>query len=195
LVTASQSEEEMMKAKPFLSITGAIFLVLAIAGGSASLAAASPDASVTTTSLGKIVVDGKGMSAYFFDRDTANSGSSACAGQCAVIWPAITSTSEVPVVSGITGKVGTIGSTHQITINGRPIYTYLYDTALGSTNGQGVSNVWYVVSPAGNEMKSLTPGKVLKAAKTPKPKKPAKHAKLVKPKKSASPAPYSKGNY
>lgn len=115
------------------------------------------DLTVATTPLGQIVVDGKGMTAYFFDKDTANSGASACTGQCQAIWPAITSSSTTPTVSGVTGTVGTIATgdgSNQVTINGRPIYTYAYDTAPGDTNGQGVSGIWYVISPAGDEIKS-----------------------------------------
>jgi predicted lipoprotein with Yx(FWY)xxD motif len=108
--------------------------------------------------LGKVVVDGKGMTAYFYDRDTANSGVSACTGGCASTWPAITTTSAAPTVVGITGKVGIIASSKQITINGRPIYTYLYDTAPGATVGQGVGGIWYVISPTGVEIKSSHSG-------------------------------------
>lgn len=120
------------------------------------------DAGVATTALGKIVVDGKGMTAYFFDKDIANSGKSACTGQCAAIWPAITSKSATPSVTGVTGNVGTItgvAGDKQVTINGRPIYTYADDTAPGDTNGQGVSGIWYIVSPSGAEIRSVPKGR------------------------------------
>lgn len=116
---------------------------------------ATTEVAVATSSLGDIVVDGKGMTAYFFDKDTANSGSSACTGQCADLWPAIESASTTPVVDGITGEVGTITGTdggNQVTINGRPIYTYSPDAAAGDVTGQGFGGVWWVVSPAGEEI-------------------------------------------
>ncbi len=97
------------------------------------------------------------MTAYFFDKDKAGSGTSACTGQCAALWPAITAASGTPSVTGITGTVGTITGVaggKQITINGRPIYTYAKDTAPGETKGQGVNGVWYVISPAGDELKT-----------------------------------------
>jgi predicted lipoprotein with Yx(FWY)xxD motif len=115
------------------------------------------DAAVATTSLGAVVVDGKGMTAYYYDNDTANSGASSCTGECAGLWPAIESSSTTPQVSGITGTVATITGVdggNQITINGRPIYTFANDKAAGDVNGQGVLGVWYVVSPAGDEMKT-----------------------------------------
>lgn len=119
---------------------------------------AASDAAVATSSLGDIVVDGKGMAVYFFDKDTAGSGTSACTGPCADLWPAVESASTTPVVDGVTGEIATITGTdggNQITINGHPIYTYTPDTAAGDVTGQGFGGVWWVVSPAGEEI--MTP--------------------------------------
>jgi predicted lipoprotein with Yx(FWY)xxD motif len=115
----------------------------------------SVDANVASSSLGSIIVDAKGLTAYYFDNDVANSGASACTGGCASAWPPILSKAATPVVSGITGKVGTIpsGTGFQITVNGRPLYTYAGDAAPGDTTGQGSGKVWYVVSPSGDEIK------------------------------------------
>jgi predicted lipoprotein with Yx(FWY)xxD motif len=149
-----------VKKSLLLAVAGsALALVLAGCGGSddspAKTPAAGLDAATMDSSLGTIVVDGKGMTAYFFDKDTAGSGKSACTGQCAEEWAAITSTSDTPKVDGITGEVATITGTdgaRQITIEGRPIYTYADDEAAGDTKGQGVGGIWYVVSPAGKEI-------------------------------------------
>ncbi len=166
-----------MKTRLTLTLAGAAFAALALTGcsttagtspgaygsSSASSAPSAPataagtDAAVATSALGTIVVDGKGKTAYFFDKDTANSGSSACSGQCAATWPAITSTSSTPAVTGITGTVATITGVaggKQITINGRPIYTFANDTAPGDTKGQGVGGIWHVVSPSGDVIKT-----------------------------------------
>lgn len=133
-------------------------LVLALFASTPHAEATSVVLKVGTSSLGKIVVNGKGMSAYFFDLDKANSGVSACTGQCAANWPAITTTTTKPKVAGFKGKVGTIAikGGRQVTINGRPIYTFAFDTAPGQVKGQGSQGVWYVISPAGKEMKVLT---------------------------------------
>jgi predicted lipoprotein with Yx(FWY)xxD motif len=117
----------------------------------------SGDAAVASTSLGQIVVDGKGMTAYYYDPDVANSGTSTCTGQCAALWPAIESSSTTPTVDGVTGTVATIKGTdggNQLTINGRPIYTFANDKAAGDVNGQGLMGIWWVVSPAGDEIKT-----------------------------------------
>ena len=36
-----------------------------------------------------VMVDAKGMTVYTFDKDTADSGKSACTGKCADNWPAV----------------------------------------------------------------------------------------------------------
>lgn len=155
-----------------ITIAGSALAIAALAGcsspttttpstGSSSGATAAPasstEAKTATTSLGQIIVDGTGKTAYFFDKDTANSGTSACTGGCASLWPAIESATTTPVVTGITGTVGTIVGTNggnQVTINGRPIYTYTPDAAAGDVTGQGFGGVWWVVSPAGDEVKT-----------------------------------------
>jgi predicted lipoprotein with Yx(FWY)xxD motif len=53
-------------------------------GIAVALAQTAP-AKTADTSKGKALVDGKGMTLYIFDRDTA--GKSNCNGQCATNWP------------------------------------------------------------------------------------------------------------
>ncbi|MFZ6992696.1 hypothetical protein ACO0E1_12455 [Curtobacterium sp. RRHDQ66] len=109
-----------------------------------------------STSLGTIVVDGTGMTAYLYDEDVKGSGKSACSGGCAAAWPAIESDTAKPAVSGVTGEVGTITGVDgklQVTVDGRPIYTYAADAKPGDVTGQGVGGVWYVVNPDGTEQK------------------------------------------
>ena len=111
-------------------------------------------AALTTadSSLGEIVVDGEGMTVYMFDNDTQGADASVCEGECATNWPAVTTDSENPEVEGVTGDVGTIegvdGST-QVTLNGWPLYYFVGDEAAGDTNGQGVNQVWWVLTSDG----------------------------------------------
>ena len=123
-----------------------------------SALAADVVAKVGNTSLGKVVVNNKGMSIYVFDLDKVGSGASACTGQCSLTWPPVTSTTAKPVVSGIKGVIGTItlkSGRKQVTVNGRPIYTFRLDRAVADTMGQGSQGIWYVLSPTGTEMKTL----------------------------------------
>lgn len=138
-----------------------VFLPLLVTATLASVTgafAADVVAKVGPSSLGKIVVNGKGMSAYYFDMDKAHSGVSVCSGICSANWPAILAGSAIPHVAGIKGVVGTIslkGGKHQVTINGRPIYTFAFDKSPGQIKGQGAQGVWYVVAPTGKEIKVL----------------------------------------
>jgi predicted lipoprotein with Yx(FWY)xxD motif len=125
---------------------------------SASSSASSATALKTaSTSLGTVLVDGKGLTVYVFDKDTANSGMSACAGQCIAQWPAVVADSSTPKVDGVTGKVGTITGTDgklQVTVNGLPLYTFAGDSSAGDVTGQGVGGIWWAVGADGNKISS-----------------------------------------
>ena len=124
-------------------------------GAAPATASAPADLATADSSLGTIVVDGTGMTAYYFTKDTKDSGVSACSGDCATAWPAIESASDTPTVDGVTGTVGVIPAAdggHQITINGLPIYTFAKDAAAGDVNGQGVGGVWWVIAPDGTQI-------------------------------------------
>ena len=41
----------------------------------------------------------------------------------------------------------------QVTYNGHPLYYFSGDQAPGDTNGQGIGDIWFVVSPAGDAIK------------------------------------------
>jgi predicted lipoprotein with Yx(FWY)xxD motif len=125
----------------------------ATTGGGTALSTADSD-------LGPIVVDSSGRTVYVFDKDTSGSGSSACSGGCAQVWPAVTAESDTPSVEGVSGKVGTIArddGTKQVTLDGLPLYTYAEDSAAGDVTGQGVQGVWWVVAPDGTKIAGQSP--------------------------------------
>ncbi|ARU51521.1 putative lipoprotein with Yx(FWY)xxD motif [Cellulosimicrobium cellulans] len=121
---------------------------------------AGPVLGTADSSLGTIVVDGQGMTVYYYDKDTKGSGTSACEGECAAAWPAVHAASADPEVDGVTAEVGTITGVDgelQVTVDGRPVYTYAADQAPGDVSGQGVNGVWYVVAPDGTEIMDAAP--------------------------------------
>jgi predicted lipoprotein with Yx(FWY)xxD motif len=156
------------------ALAGASLVIVAFAGcapaetGSAppaeTTASTSPTASDTPAEpalataespLGPIVVNQDGMSVYVFDKDTPNSGTSVCEGDCLVKWPAVTVTDDSPQVDGVTGTVDTITRSDgslQVTLNGWPLYLYAGDMAGGDVTGQAVGGVWWVVSPGGDKI-------------------------------------------
>jgi predicted lipoprotein with Yx(FWY)xxD motif len=132
-------------------------------GGSASSSGSSSSSSggasasnaVLSTAgsgLGKIVVNSDGRTVYVFDKDSPGSGKSACTGDCAAKWPAVTATTDTPAVDGVTGKVGTItrdDGTKQVTLGGMPLYLFAGDSQAGDVTGQAVGGFWWVVGPDG----------------------------------------------
>jgi predicted lipoprotein with Yx(FWY)xxD motif len=127
------------------------------APGATTTAAADVELKTASSTAGQIVVDAEGKSVYFFTKDVKDSGTSACKDACVAAWPAVTTNSDAPKVDGVTGAIGTINAadgSKQITINGMPIYYFAKDKAPGDILGQGVMNVWYLVSPTGDMIKS-----------------------------------------
>jgi predicted lipoprotein with Yx(FWY)xxD motif len=105
--------------------------------------------------LGSILVDGKGMTLYLFTNDTPNTSS--CYDKCATFWPPLLTSGNAVGGTGVdASKFGTTtrkdGST-QVTYNSWPLYYFAKDKQPGDVTGQGVTNNWYVVSPAGDAMK------------------------------------------
>ena len=120
---------------------------------SSAPAAAEADLKVADSKAGQIVVDGKGMSVYYYTKDVKDSGTSTCTGGCLDAWPPVLATADTPTVDGVTGTVGTIATPDgkkQLTVNGMPVYYYAKDLAPGDITGQGVGGVWYLVAPSGD---------------------------------------------
>ena len=149
LSACSAAKSTSQPAAGALASTAPAYNAPAATKGTAS-AAVSLD--TATTSLGMIVVDGKGMTVYEYGKDVQGSGASTCTGQCATNWPAVPGGTSAPTLKGVTGTVATIKGVdgkQQLTLNGWPLYYYVGDTAAGQTSGQGVGNIWWVLSPAG----------------------------------------------
>lgn len=124
-------------------------------GDASDPAATGADLMVADTSLGEVVVDGEGMTLYMFDKDTQGGDSSACTGACLQNWPPLIASGDEPMGEGVTGELGTIETADgdmQVTLNGWPLYYFAGDSAEGDVNGQGVQDVWWVLSPAGERM-------------------------------------------
>lgn len=103
------------------------------------------------TGLGTVLVDGNGFALYAFMQDGA--GTSNCSGDCAAFWPPLATTGPAEAGEGVdAGLLGTLtrdDGSQQVTYNGMPLYRYSEDNAAGDTTGQGFSNAWYLVTPAG----------------------------------------------
>jgi len=98
--------------------------------------------------VGSYLTDIKGMTLYFFKKDAP--GKSACEGECVAKWP-VYFVETVAAKDGLdAGSFGTItrgDGKKQTTYKGMPLYFFAGDKAPGDTNGQGIKDVWYAVSP------------------------------------------------
>jgi CxxC motif-containing protein (DUF1111 family)/predicted lipoprotein with Yx(FWY)xxD motif len=85
-----------------------------------------------------------GYALYVFDSDTVNGTSSNCNGGCANAWPPLLVTDDMP--SGVLGlgSITRIDETEQVTYQGRPLYFYVNDTAIGQFNGDNAPG-WHSV--------------------------------------------------
>lgn len=106
---------------------------------------------VEDSDLGEIVVDAEGKTLYVFLADEGSD--STCYDDCEAAWPPLTVDGDPAAGEGIDGSLlGTTeredGST-QVTLDGHPLYYFASDETADDINGQGVGDVWYVVSPEG----------------------------------------------
>ncbi|WP_147918094.1 hypothetical protein [Ruania zhangjianzhongii] len=112
---------------------------------------------VASSAVGDIVADGAGMSLYLFTEDSP--GTSTCTGDCLEAWPALEG--EPSAGEGIDASLlGTIereDGTTQATYADWPLYYFAQDTAPGDVTGQGVNEVWYLLSPAGESITEAVP--------------------------------------
>jgi predicted lipoprotein with Yx(FWY)xxD motif len=141
------------------AVTG-LLAVVAAAGIAVAASAPTSPATVKTrsTSLGKVLVNGKSVTLYLFEKD--KNGKSACSGACAKAWPPAL-TKGKPKASGdaVASKLGTTkrsDGTTQVTYNKHPLYTFIKDAnKAGRTTGEGVDAFgaeWYVVGTNGRKI-------------------------------------------
>ena len=161
----------------FTSAAAVIALITAACGSSSpstaaaspspSAAAASPSPSAPTTAatikvatdpkLGKILVDGNGMTVYLFVQDTGTT--STCYTSCAKFWPPVLTAGAPQAGTGATasllGTTARTDGTTEVTYAGHPLYYFLNDKKPGDTSGQGVNGfggLWWVLTPSGAAM-------------------------------------------
>lgn len=85
-----------------------------------------------------------GATVYTFDKDTANSGKSACNGPCATLWPPVAAQAG-DAASGDWTIVTRDDGSRQWAFKGWPLYTYSKDAKPGDTTGDKFKDVWHVV--------------------------------------------------
>jgi predicted lipoprotein with Yx(FWY)xxD motif len=129
-------------------------------GGEATKPAPAEGGAVVTAAavpkLGKVIVDESGFTLYDFHKDKGTASS--CYGQCAAVWPPLTTGGSPQAGGGVAAsKLGTTkrkDGTIQVTFAGHPLYTYAEDSKPGEANGSDFSSFgaqWYALEPSGAE--------------------------------------------
>lgn len=175
-------EEEHMKSKVSLSagVLLVMSIVLAACGGAPAAATPVPPTTAPTAvppttmpapqptpsrpaalkvtqnaTLGQFLADDQGRTLYMFLNDTSTT--STCYDACAKSWPPLLTQGQPTAGGGVNasllGTTQRTDGTTQVTYNGHPLYYFANDAQPGDTKGQGIKQIWYVVSPAGDAIK------------------------------------------
>jgi|FLYL01.1.fsa_nt_gi predicted lipoprotein with Yx(FWY)xxD motif len=123
--------------------------VAVVSGTVTVVTSAGPALTVADSPLGRILVDDQGFTVYLFLPDSQ--GEPTCYDACAAIWPAVPAGlgAGEGVDPALIGRASRTDGPAQLTYNGWPLYYFANDSEPGDTNGQGVNDVWFVVSPEG----------------------------------------------
>ena len=148
--TEDQALEAFDTARSVETLSGAI-------DGEEACSALAADATVQAadSSLGEVLVDAEGRTLYLFEADSGTTSS--CTGGCETAWPPLTVTDAPVAGTGLdTTKLahgeaaGRLRSGH---LQQRTCCTGSRVTRRpGTTNGQGVGNLWFAVSPEGEKI-------------------------------------------
>ena len=125
--------------------------VAAATGGGGAPAAASGGLNASTVGGVTVLTNAKGFTLYWFAPDTP--AKSNCNGSCAAYWPPV----KGPATGGpgVTGRLGMIkraDGSQQATYGGRPLYTYIGDSAPGQAKGNNLNlngGLWHEVIVSG----------------------------------------------
>jgi predicted lipoprotein with Yx(FWY)xxD motif len=130
---------------PAAALAAALTLAACGGGSTSSTTSSGPASTVSLRSvdgLGKVLVDAHGMALYSSNLDAK--GKPACAGACTSIWKPLTLASGTPSAVSGAGTVGTVtrsDGVRQVTVDGRPLYTFVQDSP-GKVTGNGVSDAF-----------------------------------------------------
>jgi predicted lipoprotein with Yx(FWY)xxD motif len=95
------------------------------------------------TSTGQVISTSNGMTLYTYDKDAV--GQSSCYGDCAQYWHPYLVTGTYKPFGKMTIISRTDG-TQQWAFDGKPLYTFVQDTAPGDIKGNDFHNNWHVVA-------------------------------------------------
>jgi predicted lipoprotein with Yx(FWY)xxD motif len=132
----------------FTSVTAAVAVVILAGCGSngSSGSASTTSGSATETvavklvdGVGNVLADSSGRTLYTSDEEA--SGKVLCTGACSSFWTPLVANGTPTAAAGV-GQLGVIerpDGTRQVTVDGRPLYTFTQDNP-GQAKGNGFSD-------------------------------------------------------
>ncbi len=103
-------------------------------------------AQIISTAHGIMLVDAKGMTLYYFDRDDTGNKSN-CDSACAQRWTPLAASADAQAIGDFTVIARSDGS-KMWAYRFRPLYTSQADKVPGDANGAGATTLWHIARPA-----------------------------------------------
>jgi predicted lipoprotein with Yx(FWY)xxD motif len=101
-----------------------------------------------------VLADDQGRILYMFDEDKGDT--SVCYAKCEAAWPPALTSGDPAAGTGadkdLLGTTKRKDGTTQVTYKKMPLYRFTPDKKPGDVNGQGVKNVWWVLTTAGQPL-------------------------------------------
>ena len=116
----------------FTLLALALALAAALAPAAMSAQTASPVVKVSAPKFGPIIATRGHLALYTWNRE--KDGKVRCTGACAKLWPPLVVAKGTRVARHVAGVMGTFGTVvrpdgrTQVTLHGRPLYTFSKDT-------------------------------------------------------------------
>jgi predicted lipoprotein with Yx(FWY)xxD motif len=147
----------------FVSAAVAIAVTVAACGSRAGATNATTTTTVATRQVAgaTVLVTAAGLPLYTNNQDSA--AMVQCTGACATIWRPLTVAAGSPTGTSAAGSLGVVAlsdGARQVTVNGKPVYTFVADKA-GKVSGDnahdqfsGEKFTWHVVTTSGTPVSS-----------------------------------------
>jgi predicted lipoprotein with Yx(FWY)xxD motif len=129
-----------IKAIPF--IAAAALITVGCASQAGYDKTVPTELAINSNNGAKILTNSSGFTVYTFDKDQKNASN--CYGPCATKWPPVFTNSAISDGKFTTTKRK--DGSLQLQYNQQPLYLWVGDKAPGQTSGDGVKNVWHIVS-------------------------------------------------
>jgi predicted lipoprotein with Yx(FWY)xxD motif len=142
-----------------LIIVAGIALFATGVAAAASAPAKRENLPLRKTSVGTILVNGRGFTVYAFTKDARKRDSCQQIRGCLGVWPPVTSAGNPVAGAGVKSSlIGTVtlrSGAKQATYAGHPLYTYIGDTGPGQTryvNFSAFGGRWPALNASGQEV-------------------------------------------